>query len=192
MVRVKGYAVLKSLAGTAARGAGDATAMLVSGKRRLDVELRRLRGEAEAERLTLSELLLGGGLPACEQALMLRLAGELCEVLECALEAAILLRGRCVRAWGIFDRVRVSAALTERLRGLVDQLGNVGERALQSAVRDFHEISERLSALGLRSFEDILSGTEQEAVLLLSGVLDRWRSAAGAAYSTAVSLVCAR
>ena len=188
MVRTKGYAILKNLAGKAVRGAGDATAMLVSGKRRLDVELRRLRGEAETERLALSEMLLGGGVSACEQLLMLRLAGELCEVLECALETAILLRGRCVREWGLFDRVRVSAALVERLRVLVEQVGCTGERALHTAIREYHEVSERLSALCLRSFEEGLSGTEQNGVLSLSCVLDRWRYAMSAAYASAVAL----
>ena len=190
MMRARAYGILRGISEKAARGADDATAMLVAGRERLDVELRRLRGEAERELCALSGLMPEGGLSAVEQILMPRLAGELCEVLECALEAAVLLRGRCVRAWGIFDRVRVSASLTRRLCALI-AWPRGDESTVQVRVREFHEDSLRLATLSLQSFEDRLGGEESSAALLLLGVLDRWRACLSAAYACAVSLLYA-
>lgn len=191
MIRERAYGLLRGVSEKTVRGAEDATAMLVAGKKRLDVELRRLRGEAEGEVQALSELMVQGGLPIQEQTLMLQLAGELCEVLECALEAAVLLRGRCVRAWGIFDRVRVSASLTRRLCVLLS-VSCAEESAVRARMREFHEDSLRLATLSLRSFEELLGEEESSAALLLCGVLDRWRARLSGAYACAVALICAR
>lgn len=191
MMRARAYGILRGLSEKTARGAEDATAMLVTGKKRLDVELRRLRGDAEGDLRALSELMLEGGLSATEQTLMLRLAGELCEVLECALEAAVLLRGRCVRAWGIFDRVRASASLTRRLCALT-AWPHGDESAVRVDIREFHEDSLRLATQGLQSFEELLGGEESSTALLLFGVLDRWRARLNGAYTCAVALLCAR
>ena len=191
MIRAKAYGALQALSEKAGRGAEDATAMLVSGKKRLDGELCRLRGEAEGERRALSEMMTEGGLPPVEQMLMLRLAGELCEVLECASETAVLLRGRCVRAWGIFDRVRLCALLTRRLCALT-AWPHGGDAAVRAGMRDFHEDALRLSGLSLRSLEDVLAGGESGAALMLLGVLDRWRARLCDAYACAVALLCTR
>ena len=191
MMRAKVYGILRGLSEKTVRGAEDATAMLVSGKKRLDVELRRLHTEAEWDLRALSEMMLEGGLSYNEQCLMLRLAGELCEVLESALEVAVLLRGRCVRAWGIFDRVRVSASLTRRLCTLT-AWPRGEEGAVRDAVREFHEDSLRLASLCLQASEEMLNGEESSAALLLLGVLDRWRARLNGAYSCAVALLCAR
>lgn len=191
MMRARAYGILRGLSEKTARGAEDATAMLVAGKKRLDVELRRLRGDAEGDLRALSELMMEGGLATVEQTLMLRLAGELCEVLECALEAAVLLRGRCVRAWGIFDRVRASSSLTRQLCALTTWPRG-DESSMRIGIREFHEDSLRLSAQSLQGFEELLGGEESSTALLLFGVLDRWRARLNGAYTCAVALLCAR
>lgn len=191
MMRARAYGILRGLSEKTARGAEDATAMLVAGKKRLDVELRRLRGDAEGDLRALSELMMEGGLATVEQTLMLRLAGELCEVLECALEAAVLLRGRCVRAWGIFDRVRASSSLTRQLCALTTWPRG-DESSMRIGIREFHEDSLRLSVQSLQGFEELLGGEESNTALLLFGVLDRWRARLNGAYTCAVALLCAR
>ena len=191
MLRANQYFALKKLAERVGRAAGDATAMLVSGKSRLDVELRRLCAEAGEEYLALTESLLHEGQPMEECGAVMMLGNALCRVLEAALETATLLRGRSVRVWALFDRVRVSATLTDLLVEMIDHLeGDRGKRS-DATLREFSEVSLRLAALGMRSFEDVLSCEEGGAALLLCSALNRWRSALCAAHAAAVTLLAA-
>lgn len=188
MVRTKGYDILKELGEKSRRGASSATAMLVSGRSRLDAELRHLRQAAGEEYTALCDTLVAAPLFVGERCAMLRLGGHLCAALEGAAESAVLLRGRAVRAWGLFDRVRCTAALAERVRDVVTLCPHGSESAVRAALHAFCEQSARLSHLSVQSHETLPPEGEREATLALSASLDRWRAALCAAFSEAAGL----
>ncbi|MBQ8358171.1 MAG: hypothetical protein IJX39_10275 [Clostridia bacterium] len=188
-MREKCYLILQTLGDKAVRAAEDATAMLVAGKSRLDTELRRLRDEAGTEHLALAETAFGADLSVGERSAMIRLGVELSQVVECALETAVLLRGRTVRVWALFDRVRVSAALTGQLLDVMRELGRCNRRRLQSAMRAFSETSGRLAALEMRSLEEAVAENESNGFWPLASALDRWHRSLCAAYASALGLL---
>ncbi len=189
MLRTEAYSVLQKISNRAERAAGVATSMLVSGCRSLDAELRRLRGDASDELLRLSLGVASSPFAVGESVATVRLGTELCRVLDGAAETAVLLRGRTLRAWSPFDRVRTAAALTTALSAVVGLLGKCNERDMHTALGAFCEESVRLARLTERSYEGIITSEECTVTLALAAALDRWRDAIDDAYGFAVGLL---
>ena len=186
MLRSEGYVLLEGLGEKAVRMARIANSMLVSGQRSADREQKHLRADSERVFLTLVEGLFGANCAVGERGAMVRLGGALRRVTDAAAETAMLLRGRTVRMWALFDRVRMSVAQTERLAYLL-QRGQKGANESED-LRDFCERSIRLSELEEQSFEKMLEEREHEVAIFLSSSLGEWRVALSEAFDAAVAL----
>lgn len=189
MLRTEAYIILQKIGNRAERAAGVATSMLVSGCRSMDAELRRLRGDAGDELLRLSLGVASSPFAVGEAVATVRLGTELCRVLDGAAETAVLLRGRALRAWSPFDRVRTTATLTTALSAVVGLLGKCSEHDMHASLGAFCEESGRLARLTERSYEGIVATDECTATLALAAALDRWRDAIDDAYGFAVGLL---
>lgn len=187
------FALAESLAGRANRAAGIATSMLGAGRERCDMEMRALRADAgEDLDLVLSGVLAGryDRLPAGD---FLRLCSALREATDAALGAAWLLRGKTLRVWGLFDRVRSLAALTARVQHIVELLetATAAEAAsevesLRGAVRRLPPPEEQLREEDVREDCPLLP----EFLLILR--LDAWQRALDKAWLSAVALFQAK
>lgn len=187
------FAFAESLAGRADRAAGIAVSMLGAGRERCDMEMKALRADAAEDMdLVLSGVLDGryARLPAGD---LLRLCGSLWEATDAALGAAWLLRGKTLRVWGLFDRVRSLTALTGRVRQLVELLETASAaeaapevEAFRNAVRRLAPPEEQLREEDIRECGTFLP----EFLLILR--LNAWQRALEGAVHSAVMLFMAK
>jgi len=175
MLRCEGYTLLEGMGDKAVRAARLANAMLISGQRSADREQRRLRTEGARAFLALTQGLFSANCAVGERGAMLQLGGALCRVCEAATEVATLLRGRAVRMWALFDRVRESVTQTERLALLLQRGSKSADRS--EDLRELCEHALRLAELEEQSFEKMLEAGESEVAVLLSVALGEWRVA---------------
>ena len=125
------YALAESLSGRALRAAGVATSMLGKGRERFDMEMRALRADTAEDLALLQNGVFAGNYGRTGAAELLRLGEALSETVTSSLGVAWLLRGKTLRVWGLFDRVRLLSTLTERLAHIVELLetATAGEAA---------------------------------------------------------------
>lgn len=187
------FAFAESLAGRANRAAGIAASMLGAGRERCDMEMKALRADAAEDMdLVLSGVLAGryARLPAGD---LLHLCRTLWEATDAALGAAWLLRGKTLRVWGLFDRVRSLAALTGRVQHLVELLETASASEAAPEVESFRGAVRRLAPPEeqLRE-EDAREGGALLPEVLLILRLNAWQHALEEAVLFAVTLFLAK
>lgn len=187
------FALAESLAGRANRAAGIATSMLGAGRERCDMEMKTLRADVAEDMDLMLAGVLAGRYERAPGGELLRLCNALREATDSALGAAWLLRGKTLRVWGLFDRVRSLAALTERVQHIVELLetATAAEAApevasLRCAVRRLPPPEEQLRDEEAQEGGAILP----EFLLILR--LDAWQRALEEACLCAVVLFVAK
>ncbi len=184
------YRYVNDLAKKSVRAAQLATAMLGCGQTHLDVELKSLREEADRLLGRMEESAFREQGDRARSILLLRLGGGLRRVEASALDAAVLLRGKSIRVWMLFDRVRMSAALTERLASLLACLPDRGGRPQPlRALGEFREECTRLAVLEERFYESPPALEQGASAIMLSTVLGFWRHALEGAFEATRELL---
>lgn len=185
------YALAESLSGRALRAAGVATSMLGKGRERFDMEMRALRADTAEDLALLQNGVLAGNYGRTGAAELLRLGEALSETVTSSLGVAWLLRGKTLRVWGLFDRVRLLSTLTERLDHIVELLetATAGEAAPEFAA--FRAAACRLPFPEEQLREDLQEGAPLPEILLILR-LEAWQRALREAYISAAALFLAK
>lgn len=185
------YALAESLSGRAVRAAGVATSMLGKGRERFDMEMRALRADTAEDLALLQNGVLAGNYGKTGGAELLRLGEALSETVTSSLGVAWLLRGKTLRVWGLFDRVRLLSTLTERLSHIIELLetASAGEAAPEFAA--FRTAACRLPFPEEQLREDLQEGTPLPEILLILR-MEAWQRALRDAYISAAALFLAK
>lgn len=181
------YALAESLSGRAVRAAGVATSMLGKGRERFDMEMRMLRSDTAEDLALLHSGVIAGNYGKTNGAELLRLGEAFSEMTSSALGVAWLLRGKTLRVWGLFDRVRLLATLTERLSHIVELLETATSAEALPEFAAFRTAAGRLPFPEEQLREDLQDGALLPEILLILR-LEAWQRALREAYLSAAAL----